>query len=321
MTPPEQDQATETRRTGAGYVANLGSPKELKEESVFGSLLSSVRDVFFPEKLPPLQLESKPIAVVDRMAVKRDPVSTGIAIVLHALVFLLIFFLGKKILTAPPSKPTVTALNMEVPPPVRAKPALKSMGGGGGAKGPTPVTQGHIPPPSQTPIVPPSQPPKIPPPIAIAPTVDIQKNMVTKSNLPDLGIPNAPNVGVKSLGNGSGGGLGSGNGAGVGPGSGGNIGGGIRQIGGGVSEPQLVYKTEADYSEEARKAKLQGEVVINCVIGADGRPTRLKVIRPLGLGLDEKAMESLRNWKFKPAMEGGKPVPVEINIAVNFQIF
>jgi len=68
-----------------------GAPVE--ELGVFGSLVESLRDVFFPRKLPPLVLESKPIAVVDRMAVKRDPNSTAVAVVLHALVILLIAFL------------------------------------------------------------------------------------------------------------------------------------------------------------------------------------------------------------------------------------
>src|SRR5665213_1261198 len=106
---------------------------QLEEEGVFASLWSSVRDVFFPVKLPPLKLESKPIAVVDRMKVKRDPKSTAIAVVLHGLVILLIaFLLAKKIKFAAPVK-TQQLSEVIIPPmtPIKAK----TMGGGGGQHG------------------------------------------------------------------------------------------------------------------------------------------------------------------------------------------
>jgi protein TonB len=299
-----------------GDAPHLG---EIREEGVFGSLWSSVRDVFFPVKLPPLVLESKPIPVVDRMAVKRDPVSTAIAVVLHALVILLIaWMLAKHVSIGTKAVTTLVPLDMMTPPP--APPKLQSMGGGGGQRGPTPVSKGSPPKFADQQIVPPKAPPLEDPKIKIQPTIEVQKDVKMASNLPNFGVPNSPLVGT-SMGNGSGTGLGSGNGSGLGPGSGGNTGGGPRRIGGGVSAPQVIYQVEPEFSEEARKAKVAGNVLVNLWVDTNGNPSHVRVIRGVGMGLDEKAIEAVRQYKFRPAMENGKPVLVELNIEVNFQIF
>jgi protein TonB len=133
-------------------------------------------------------------------------------------------------------------------------------------------------------------------------------------------MPNSPNVGA-SMGNGNGSGIGSGNGNGVGPGSGGGMGGGVHRIGGGVSPPVVLYSPEPEFSEEARKAKVAGNVLVYLQVDTNGNPRNVRVLKGIGLGLDEKAMEAVRHYKFKPAMENGKPVIVEMNVEVNFQIF
>lgn len=292
----------------------------LHEEGVFASLWSSIRDVFFPVKLPPLELESKPIAVVDRMAFKRSPTSTGVAIVLHALVILLIGYLLAKHVSLGTKAVTTLVTPIALPPPV-APPKAQAMGGGGGQRGPTPVTKGALPKFADTQIVPPKAPPLQEPKIKIQPTVEVQKDLkLPNSPLPNFGMPNSPLVGA-SMGNGSGTGIGSGNGSGIGPGSGGNYGGGPKRIGGGVSAPVLVYSVEPEFSEEARKAKFAGNVLVNLYVDQNGNPTHVHVIRGVGMGLDEKAVEAVRQYKFKPAMENGKPVLVELNVEVNFQIF
>jgi protein TonB len=310
-------------RTTSG--PQLGEPEELKASNPFSSLMDSIRDVFFPEKLPPLVLESKPIAVDNPMEFKRDPKSTGVAVVVHGLIFLLIFWISSRVIkTVVATKPKVVDLSFDVPPPqppVKV-PALKAMGGGGGAHDIAPVTAGHLPKISPTPILPPMAPPKIPPKLAVDPAINIQTNIkMADNNMPNIGMPNAPNVGVSSLGNGKGGGLGSGDGNGAGPGKGGNMGGGVFSVGGDVSAPRLIYQVDPEFSEEARKAKFQGEVLVSLVVDATGRPTQVKVIRPVGMGLDEKAMEAVRQYKFAPAKKGGTAVPVLLNVAVNFQIF
>jgi protein TonB len=290
----------------------------IHEEGVFSSLWSSIRDVFFPVKLPPLVLESKPIAVVDRMKTKQNPVATGSAIVIYGLLILLIaFLLAKKVHFAAPTK-TNLVTDLTVPP--LAPPKAAAMGGGGGQRGPTPVTKGTPPKFADTQIVPPNKPPLVEPKIKIMPTIEVQQDVKMASSIPQIGVANSPIVGM-SLGNGSGTGLGSGNGSGLGPGSGGNTGGGPRRIGGGVSSPEVIYSVEPEFSEEARKAKVAGNVLVNLWVGTNGLPSHVHVIRGVGMGLDEKAVEAVRQYKFKPAMENGKPVLVELNIEVNFQIF
>ncbi len=123
------------------------------------------------------------------------------------------------------------------------------------------------------------------------------------------------------IGSGRGTGVGSGNGPGVGPGTGGGVGGGYYTIGGGVSSPVPIYEPDPEYSDEARKMKHQGMVVLWVVVGADGLPKQMRVQQSLGMGLDEKAQEAVRKWRFKPAMRDGQPVPVEINVEVNFRLY
>jgi TonB family protein len=127
-------------------------------------------------------------------------------------------------------------------------------------------------------------------------------------------------IGVGGIGSGSGGGIGSGKGGGLGPGQGGGMGGGVYRIGGGVSAPALLFKVEPEYSEEARKAKFQGTVVLYVVVDEKGQPRDLKVVRPLGLGLDEKAIEAVQKWRFRPGQLNGKPVSVAATIEVNFRL-
>jgi protein TonB len=294
---------------------------EIEEEGIFASLVSSFRDVFFPAKLPPLVLTSKPIAVVDPMAVKRSPASTALAVVLHAAVILLIVFLiAKKVQFAPPPKTIVTLTDIPVTPPLAKKAA--DMGGGGGTHDNAPVTQGRLPKLKQEQIVPPKAPPTIPPKLAVDPSVVVQKDLkMADSNLPNFGIPNAPAAGVSSLGTGNGGGIGSGDGRGIGPGSGDNVGGGVYRVGNGVRAPVLTHEEEAEFSEEARKAKFSGNVMVSMVVDENGNPKSVRVIRGVGMGLDEKALEAARLYKFKPALKDGKPVKVLISLEINFQIY
>ncbi len=311
------DQASPAPRP-VGDIVHLSG--EIKEEGVFASLISSFRDVFFPPKLPQLVLQSKPIAVPDRMATKRSPTSTAIAVGAHVLVTLLvILFIARQVHVTAPTKVDIATLIAPPPPPIAPK--MEQIGGGGGQHDLAPVTQGRLPKLAQEQIVPPKAPPTIAPKLAIDPTVVVQKDLKMATNdMPNLGMPNSNLKGV-SLGNGTGTGLGSGNGSGIGPGSGGNTGGGVFHIGGGVSKPVVLYSVEPEFSEEARKAKFSGNVEVYLWVDENGSPSHIRVVRGVGMGLDEKAIEAVRQYKFKPAMKDGKPVKVDLYIDVNFQIF
>ncbi len=306
----------------AGVDSSLtGDAMMLHEEGMFASLWSNLRDIFFPVKLPPLVLESKPIAVVDRMAMKQDPKATAASVVIYALLILLFAWLAKDRVKKILDNKSVTLTEIAPPPPIA--PLKKDvMGGGGGQRSPTPVSKGQLPKFADTQITPPAPPPLEEPKIKMPdPTIEVQKDLkMANNNMPNMGMPNSTLLGA-SMGNGSGTGIGSGNGSGLGPGSGGNYGGGVKRIGGGVSAPQVIYQVDPEFSEEARKAKFMGIVTVNLIVDQQGRPQNVRVLRGVGMGLDQKAMDAVRQYKFKPAMEGGKPVAVELNIEVNFQIF
>ena len=124
------------------------------------------------------------------------------------------------------------------------------------------------------------------------------------------------------MGTGEGGGIGSGSGGGLGPGSGGGTGGGAFRPGnGGVGYPACLYCPEPQYSEDARKAKFQGTVVLQVIIQPDGHATNIQVVKGPGLGLEEKAVEAVRTWRFKPAVgPNGTPVATITPIEVNFRL-
>jgi len=249
-----------------------------------------------------------PDVFLARMEPKRDARSTVAAILLHAAAILLIFW------TMAAKVPFVNQGKMVVateltPPPA---PDMGKMGGGGGQKGLTAVTKGKMPKIADL------QKPKLTMP---DPTVDVQKDLkMADNNMPHFGDPNSPLMG-NSMGRGSGTGMGNGTGSGIGSGSGGGSGGGVRQVGGGVKGPVIIFQPEPEFSEEARKAKFMGVVTVSIIVGADGKPQNVHVTRGVGMGLDEKAVEAVKLYRFKPATENGKPVAVYLNVEVNFEIF
>jgi len=112
--------------------------------------------------------------------------------------------------------------------------------------------------------------------------------------------------------------FGGGTGAG---GTGGGIGGGVFRPGRGVTPPRAIFSPTPEFSEEARKAKYQGTCTLMIVVATDGRPTNIRVVNSLGMGLDEKAIETVKTWKFEPAMKDGKPVAVQISVEVEFRLY
>jgi protein TonB len=254
---------------------------------------------------------------VDRVRGGRSAASTGFAVLAHVAALLLLAVLVRSgvRLSAPVKTVMLSVLSVPVAPP-----KANAMGGGGGQRGPAPVSKGTPPKFAEVQIVPPKAPPMVAAKISVEPTIEVQKDVKMASSLPQIGVANSPIIGM-SMGNGSGSGLGSGNGAGLGPGSGGNTGGGPKRIGGGVSAPVLLYSVEPEFSEEARKAKVAGNVVVNIWVDAQGNPTHARVVKGVGMGLDEKAVAAVKQYRFKPALENGKPVMVEMNVEVTFQIF
>ncbi|MGA7654494.1 MAG: energy transducer TonB, partial [Terracidiphilus sp.] len=109
-------------------------------------------------------------------------------------------------------------------------------------------------------------------------------------------------------------------GIGAGPGSGGGYGGGVMSVGGGVSAPQVLHTVQPDFTEEARQANFQGSASIELIVDQQGNPQNVRIIRRLGMGLDEKAVEAVRQYRFRPAMFQGHPVAVQIIVDVAFHL-
>ena len=97
---------------------------------------------------------------------------------------------------------------------------------------------------------------------------------------------------------------------------------GLSKVGGRISPPEVLSSVNAEFSDEARRAKYQGVCLVSLIVDAEGNPQNIRVVRALGMGLDEKAIEAIRQYKFKPAMKDGTtPVPTMITIEVDFRLY
>jgi periplasmic protein TonB len=121
-------------------------------------------------------------------------------------------------------------------------------------------------------------------------------------------------------GSGTGTGLGEGRGAGIGPGSGGGTGGGLFRPGTGIEPPQLLREVKPDYTEEARRQSIEGDVKLEIVVRHDGSVGDVHVLHSLGAGLEQKAVDAVRQWRFSPAHREGQPVDVLVQVSVEFSL-
>ncbi len=237
------------------------------------------------------------------------------SLAVHAAIVAVALFIGS---LQPVQKVLVKTVTMlAAPPPVKV--AEHKGGGGGGARQPE-VKKAELPKAARVFTPPQVQPPqaRLELPSSLLDVPDVNASVVV-GNLTGLSALNGQGYGG-GIGNGRGGGIGDGNGPGAGAGGGGGMGGGVYMPGGAVSNPVPIYRPEPQYSEEARKAKWGGTVTLSLVVDETGHTTNIHVLKPLGLGLDEKAVEAVSKWLFKPGMKDGKPVKVYAQIEVTFRL-
>jgi TonB family protein len=200
-------------------------------------------------------------------------------------------------------------------------------GGGGGNHERLPASNGSLPETSLEPqIVPPTvivpkEPPKLAAPesVVVAPDIKLAPGAL-------VGDPSSLFSNWRSDGKGGPGGIGDtgccdGVGNSFGPHAGEGPPGPYPAGQKGVSVPQVIYSPEPSFSDEARQAKFQGVVLLMLAVGADGRPYNIRVRQSLGMGLDEKAIEAVKSWRFHPAIRNGQPVAAQIGVQVDFHLY
>ncbi len=181
----------------------------------------------------------------------------------------------------------------------------------------TPLPQPKpLPPPPQT--KPPEPLPSVVAPVAKRPASDRDQQGVLEESTARADMQGPGSEG--GTGTGAGSGLGSGSGSGVGQGEGGGTGGGPYRPGSGIEPPTLVREVKPDYTEEARRRGVEGDVVMEIVVRHDGSVGDVRIVQGLGAGLDARAAEAVRQWRFTPARRLGAPVDVIVEVAMEFKI-
>jgi protein TonB len=283
-------------------------------------------------------LEGRPgIDLTFGMERQRSSGAAVASLITHVLFIALVYF-GIRAMpagqatTVPPPEPNYELVFL-------AEPGPGGGGGGGGNKSPEPPRRIELPGRDKmsVPVAPKVNitPPKVDPPKDVEPPPVPQMNIpvqnvasgevaiagvIDRTAVPS-GTSQGPGVGG-GAGTGTGTGVGPGQGTGLGPGTGGGFGGGAYQPGSGVSSPILLSQVKPQYTTEAMRAKIQGKVWLEVVVMTDGRPGDIRIARSLDrtFGLDEEAIKAMRQWRFRPGVRLGSPVPVKVIVEMEFSL-
>ena len=325
------DNLAEFFKSGPASKRPVNSRLAVAWGSNFGGFGGRIRDFFSPPKQAPLPPGIRPIKVKDIWSKDENfGTSQALAVGLHVaaigLLIVPIFFTTASTPIEAKNK-QVNVTPLDISPYVAKLPAGNDKaGGGGGANNHTltPTSKGKLPKFTMMQFAAPQV--KIlnlNPKLAMDPTLLGPPDLkIPSPNMANFGDPLAKGI-TDSLGNGNGTGIGSGSGGGLGPGEGGGMGGGTFRAGvNGVGSPMCIYCPQPEYSDEARKAKYQGTVLLDVTVTADGRVVSPVVIKGPGLGLEEKALAQVKNWKMRPAVgPSGKPVNCRVQIEVTFHLY
>jgi TonB family protein len=305
--------------------------------SQLSSLYSSIKAII-QEKLHPhhIEMTATPVEVEELWSKKENHVAGLLSLLAHVGVVTAIIVLSLSTYNKPKKAVAddtvlLEPISLSLPPA-----AVKSGGGGGGGvKAPKPASKGVLPKAADKQFVPPT--PlitKVAPELAAEPTIVAPQlaNLLKVTDLVHMGDPNGlptpPSAGPGSgggIGDGTGHGVGTGNGAGAGPGSGGGIGGGVYRVGGtgGASAPSCPRPSlDPSYTDDARKAHVQGTVRLNAVVNSDGTISVKDVVQKIGFGLDDEARKFVEKYfKCKPGLVQGQPVATSAVIDVSFHLF
>jgi protein TonB len=267
---------------------------------------------------------------LDTLTARKDRSSNLVSFVIHVFVITAVLWLGLRV---PPAivQPVTSLSHVDFklydPPLPKVMPTAKVMGGGGGGGAHQVIepTKGQLPKVAKVELMPAQLLRLEHPKLAVEPTTHVE---LPNNNPVHLGAPQSPQIVLVSQGMGSGsgfghglgGGIGMGQGTGAGPGSGGGYGGGLMSVGGGVSAPQVIHSIQPEFTDEARRANYEGTVSIQLIVDSQGVPQDIRATRHLGMGLDQMAIDAVRQYRFRPAMYQGHPVSVQMVIEVDFHL-
>jgi TonB family protein len=198
-------------------------------------------------------------------------------------------------------------------------------GGGGGNERPEPPKPAEVEGKKEVISVPAAEPPPtLDPTPEEAPleTLNLPALTLAAATETAIGVLDSGDASSISTGSGGGTGAGSGQGSGLGEGSGGGTGGGVYRAGSGVISPRVLREAKPQYTADAMRAKVQGTVVLECVVLADGSVGRVDVVRSLDptFGLDQEAVKAAKQWRFQPGTRFGEPVAVLVTIELTFTL-
>jgi len=308
------------------------------------STAPAIRDIPAPEmqSIPqPLSARGRAVLVprsnsmflgLDQRVRRRSRGSTVLSVFLHIAFIAAVLWLGMAVHTpVVDTSQTVAPIQFTLydppPPPIVQVAKVQGGGGGGGAHHLVAPVRGSLPKVvARTPVIP-LEPSKInTPKLMIQPAAPVR--LPQDSSMPKLGAPQSQQVAMASQGQGGpngfgfglGGGVGTGHGTGQGPGSTSGFGGGIMSVGGGVSAPEVIHSVQPQFTQQARSQNLQGVVAVQLIVDSQGFPQDVRVVRRLGMGLDEEAVAAVKQYRFRPAMYEGHSVSVQMVIDVDFRL-
>ncbi len=202
-------------------------------------------------------------------------------------------------------------------------PDPSSGSGSGGNRDPLPATSGHLLALSSIQLLKPSLPQKMNPQLAVPPTILDPDAPAVLTSVADIGLPRMKEK-TDSAGPGTGNTIGNGKGDSAGDGGNGLVGEGFSSAPyhAGFSRPSCVYCPDPQYTDEARTSKVQGSVTLEVLVGADGRAAQVHLTKGIGVGLDDRSLQTVRGWRFNPARDAAhRPIAGWITIEVLFRLY
>jgi periplasmic protein TonB len=310
-------------------LSRFSSSSMSRQDSWLGRVRDNFQQLLSPAKIFPTPANGAPIHLLKLDPSARPERAQSLSLLTHAIVITALAVLAAH----PPVKPDPSSLRRPLIRSIAGVPSdimnilrgpNPSHGrGAGGDQNPIPATRGDLLPVSSIQLVRPSLPPKRETELPVPPTIlDLNAPPILRQT-EHIGLPwmkdytESPGPGKGGIGNSVG--TTMGDSSKDGPGGDGES---ALPYQPGMTQASCAYCPDPQYTDEAREAKLQGNVTLHVLVGADGRASQIRLIRGIGLGLDDRAVQSVRGWKFIPARDAAhRPIPQWVTIEAIFRLF